>query len=535
MGDDPIDSTHLFARALDEERLLGAGRLLKVRLVMGGVLLVIFLGMGLFLSGHGAPEARAAAPVMAAYVLLALVLMLAVRLRPSMKAASWYAVPLLDLPTVFVIQYRAVQISATPDLSAGMTLAGFLLGLIAAQLSMQPRILVATAVMEVALEAMVCARWGQWHLWPFAVFLIGFGAIFGAYVSFRVHALLRRVADGAAARVRELEERNHEVRVLNDELRRQIGDRARQLATALARLSSAASAPRQLTPGDVIEDRYRVGGRLGAGGMGVVYRVERVSDGRPLALKVLNNVADREALARFAREAQIAAELDHPNVVSVLDVDVSHSGMLFIVMELVAGSTLADQRSSYSGARWAVPILRQIAAALAAMHARGIVHRDLKPSNVLVDGDVVKVADFGIASLAAQPPDDAMDATVSLADRSPITRTGAFMGTPLYMAPELEHGAGRATSAADVFSLGVVAYELLAGRLPFTAPPVIARLQGRGAAMTTPLADVRSDLPPELVRLVDRCLLESPDARPAAELVAACLSTVESQLSHAAS
>jgi hypothetical protein len=299
---------------------------------------------------------------------------------------------------------------------------------------------------------------------------------------------------------RSLEARSREVEQLNQELRRQIADRARQLAEAIGRLSTAPAGA--LEPGAIVQDRYRVIGQLGAGGMGTVYEVERLTDGTRLALKVLRGVADREALVRFAREAQIAAELHHPNVVAVLDVDVSRSGLLFLVMELVPGSSLAAQRERFGDRRWAVPILRQVAAALAAMHTRGIVHRDLKPANVLLDGSAVKVVDFGIASLA--DPSGA-DATVS--QGRPLTRTGAFMGTPMYMAPELDRGAHQATSASDVFAFGLVAYELMSGRAPFSEAPVLARLAGRTPATPTPLDG-------ELGPLVDRCMSLDPAARP---------------------
>src|SRR5207249_2801228 len=118
--------------------------------------------------------------------------------------------------------------------------------------------------------------------------------------------------------------------------KRQLADRAGQLASAIVRLSGS---PMHLEAGMVIEDRYRVLRELGKGGMGAVYEVERISDGKRLALKVLTGVADRDALARFAREAQIAAQLNHPSIVSIVDVDVAKSGMLFLVMELVAGSS----------------------------------------------------------------------------------------------------------------------------------------------------------------------------------------------------
>jgi len=246
-----------------------------------------------------------------------------------------------------------------------------------------------------------------------------------------------------------LRDQNGRISSLNEELRRQIGERARQLADALARLPAAAA----LDVGALVGERYRIRARLGAGGMGTVFEVERATDGQRLALKVLKGVSDREALARFAREAQLMAELNHPNIVSVVDVDVSQSGSLYFVMELVRGGTLLAQRDRWGDVAWARPILRQIAEALAAMHARGIVHRDLKPANVLVDGGRVKVSDFGIARLGR----DDGDSTVT----QDLTRTGAFLGTPRYAAPELSKGAREAQPASDIWSFGVLAEELL--------------------------------------------------------------------------
>ena len=336
----------------------------------------------------------------------------------------------------------------------------------------------------------------------------------------RIPALLHRVADEANARVREVE-------LLNAELRRQIADRAEQLATALARLQTPAPS-RELHPGTVLEHRYRVVRPIGRGGMGAVYEVERVADGSKLALKVLTGAADQLSLARFAREAQVAAALSHSNIVSVLDVDVSRSGLLFVVMELVAGGSLAAEHGRYGDAAWALPILRQIAAALTAMHARGIVHRDLKPSNILLDGDTVKVADFGLVGILDQPPAaDTPTPSVVLDGASPaLTRTGAIMGTPLYMAPELARGAREAAPSADVFSFGVLAYELLANTLPFAAPPVLERLDGRATPPAKRLAHTRPDLAREVCALVDGCLAEQPETRPTADALVAALEAV---------
>jgi hypothetical protein len=294
--------------------------------------------------------------------------------------------------------------------------------------------------------------------------------------------------------------------------RADVAERSRALAEAMARLSNAPRAPTQLSGGEVIDDRYRVMRALGKGGMGQVHEVERIGDGRRLALKVLTSVPDREALIRFAREAQIAAAIDHPNVVAAIDVGVSQTGMPFIVMELVGGGALSELRARFGDVGWALPVVRQIAAALATMHAQGIVHRDLKPSNVLLDGQVAKVADFGIATLR---PNDDGDSTIT----RNLTRTGAFIGTPLYMAPELIGGARAATPAADVWSLGVIAYQLISGRAPFAEPPVLALLSGRAPASPTPLGGAA--LAPELAALMNACLSARPEARPTAEALAA--------------
>ena len=202
--------------------------------------------------------------------------------------------------------------------------------------------------------------------------------------------------------------------------RADVAERSRQLSEALLRLDGAPHAATPLAPGDVVEGRYRVVRAIGAGGMGQVHEVERVSDGRRLALKVLTGATDRGALARFAREAQVAAEIHHPNVVPALDVGVTGNGTLFFVMELVTGSTLADEHARYGDARWAFPILHQIADALAAMHARGIIHRDLKPGNVLLAGDTARVADFGLAGVGrSQTPVAAAGVTPKAEARAP--------------------------------------------------------------------------------------------------------------------
>ncbi len=267
--------------------------------------------------------------------------------------------------------------------------------------------------------------------------------------------------------------------------------------------------------------------------MGAVHEIERLTDGRRLALKVLTGASTGSALARLAREAQVAAEVSHENLVGIIDVDVSESGALYLVMELVLGAPLYESAARYGDIPWARGVLLQIAKGLSALHARGVVHRDLKPANVLLTpSGTAKIADFGIARLDGSesvdplgataegaPADEALAPTIDA--RAPssasLTQTGVLMGTPLYMAPELAKGARLAGPAADVWSFGVIAFELLTARFPFDTPPVLTALAGKPLVSPT-LDDAEFD--PELVAIIRRCLDPDARARPRAEELA---------------
>ncbi len=301
---------------------------------------------------------------------------------------------------------------------------------------------------------------------------------------------------------------------LNAELRRQVADRSQKLAEALARIEGVTSVSRDLREGEVINERYRVIAPLGVGGMGTVYRVERISDRKPFALKSLRGETSGPAMSRFAREAEIAARQHHPNLVSVSDVDVSETGALYIVMEIVEGTSLEAARENYGDPKWAVPVIAQIANGLAALHREHVIHRDLKPGNVLLDRDGnVKIADFGIAALRDSVDPLAATSTPEQVSRTPeLTKTGAFLGTPLYMAPELWRGADRANEASDVFSLGLVAYVLLTKNYPWDAPPIYDVGHGRSVAAPK----IPEGVPDEVVDVVTRALSLDPAQRPTA-------------------
>jgi predicted ATPase len=264
-----------------------------------------------------------------------------------------------------------------------------------------------------------------------------------------------------------------------------------------------------LTPGCVVAGRYRIEGVLGTGGMGCVYRATQLALRREVALKVLSAGASTSeaALARFEREASAVARLRHPHIVTVYDAGTEPGIGAFFAMEIVSGRSLAVELAQ----RGALPvvecieIIRQVAEGVEAAHAAGVVHRDLKPANVMLEDSAAvwaKVLDFGIAKLAdeAAPPAIAVaeDAAVSL------TASGAVFGTPLYMSPEQASGVA-VDARTDVWSLGVMLYEMLSGARPFSghnAPEVFLAILGREPEPLDRVARV----PEPLARLVERAL-----------------------------
>ncbi len=291
-----------------------------------------------------------------------------------------------------------------------------------------------------------------------------------------------------------------------------------------------------------MDERYEVVRLLGAGAGGAVYLVERLVDRAPLAMKVVHGGGDPQRLARLAREAQLAAQVKHANVIAIVDVEVAARGFLYIVMAYQPGATLREHTDAYGDLGWVLSALTQLASGLAAIHAHGIVHRDLKPSNVLVhvprsgEPPVLKITDFGIARgeravTVTRPPPDASTssrvAALTVQDDARLTQTGVVMGTPLYMPPEAIDGAREATPAVDMFAFGVIAYEMLAGRTPFRDSPAFARLEGVSVAFPPPLASLRPDVPRAVAHIVERCLAFAPEERPTAREVCVMLGGAE--------
>jgi serine/threonine protein kinase len=266
----------------------------------------------------------------------------------------------------------------------------------------------------------------------------------------------------------------------------------------------------RFTPGQIVADRYRIVALAGRGGMGEVYRAEDLKLSQVVAIKFLPDSLsqDAPALARFHSEVRITRQVSHPNVCRVFDIgDVN--GVPFLSMEYVDGEDLASvvRRIGRLSPDKATEIARQICAGLAAAHERGVIHRDLKPANVMLDGaGKIRITDFGLASVAAS-----------------IQGADARAGTPAYMAPE--QLAGReVTVKSDIYSLGLILYEILTGRRAFEAStfPELMKLRESGA-IPSPSTLVR-DLDPLIERVILRCLDKDPALRPASALqVAAAL------------
>ncbi len=270
-----------------------------------------------------------------------------------------------------------------------------------------------------------------------------------------------------------------------------------------------------LKPGDTF-DRYTIEAPLGQGGMGCVYRAHDARLGRRVALKVISDgqrdgQADADANARLLREARAAAALDHPNAVSIFDVG-EYEGTPFIVMELVLGRTLrgAVGDASVPAAR-CIAELTDVARALAVAHKRGLVHRDIKPENVMVREDgVVKVLDFGIARRQGGGIDPHGETETPALPT--LTIEGVRLGTPVYMAPEQIRG-DALDGRTDQFAWGVVAYELLAGRLPWRGSDAMAVM----ASVLTDRVDRapldQAAVPRAIQDVVLRALEKRPDDR----------------------
>ncbi len=387
-------------------------------------------------------------------------------------------------------------------------------------------------------------------------------------LGFRIN-LLQKDKAAAAAKLREA----------NTELTRQISERSVQLFSALRLVDEPLRWNQTLQAGTEVSGRYRVERSVGEGAMGAVYVVRRLADDTTWAMKIAVETR-RETLARFAREAHIASLVRHENVVHITDLDVSASGFMYIVLELVEGENLRDWLTKHGPAspEEAAAMLVQLARGLEALHAKGIAHRDLKPANVLLgtkpDGSrQVKITDFGVSWLGFDAPSPAVggvekaprvpdasdpnevtrvvetpaggeaaefaaateasqrtrasDLTKSATANLDVTRRGMMTGTPRYIAPELVHLRSKDYLRGDIYSFGVLAYQVLTGGLPFDVLPFeVTREELLQRVRPKPMPESHS----VFGAVIGRCLSFEHLQRPTAAELAAELQSILTSL-----
>ncbi|MBA3514312.1 MAG: serine/threonine protein kinase [Pyrinomonadaceae bacterium] len=263
--------------------------------------------------------------------------------------------------------------------------------------------------------------------------------------------------------------------------------------------------------GQVLAGKYRMDNRLNEGGMGTVYRGTHVLMDKTVAVKVLRPAlaADEKLVARFSREARAASRISHPHAVSVTDFGESEDGVVFLVMEYLDGKTLKEivRKEGPMPLPRVVEIIRQVGGALDAAHEQGVVHRDLKSENIMLlnsaGPDYAKVLDFGIAKI--QEPTGAYNPGLTAPD--------LVIGTPQYMSPEQCSQASEIDRRSDLYSLGVIVYEMLVGHVPFTGPSPTAIMMKHLQDEAPSVLQERPDLPSGVGRVVQRAMAKLPDHR----------------------
>ena len=340
--------------------------------------------------------------------------------------------------------------------------------------------------------------------------------ILGGFAGYSIELFIRR--NYAQRRVielgsAELARKYEELERFNRELR----DSKQQIIESSRRAQLIFSALAEALPGTVLEDKYELHEKIGSGAFGTVYRGRHVLLDAPVAVKIFRPMPGRnmeKSLERFRREGISAKRISHPNAVAVLDFGISADAIAFLVMELLHGHTLSDELHEFRklSPRRAAEIALPICSVLAEAHRNGIMHRDIKPSNIFLHHangrEVVKVVDFGIAKLLDSP---------TSSEDTQLTATGALIGTPSYMAPE-RMGTEAYGVESDVYSVGVMMYEMITGELPYSGTGTnylrAAYLQAT-AEVPAPRAK-EHDVPEDLDTLIVRALATDPAHRPTA-------------------
>jgi eukaryotic-like serine/threonine-protein kinase len=281
--------------------------------------------------------------------------------------------------------------------------------------------------------------------------------------------------------------------------------------------SSRRALPRRLI-GKTIGGKYVVRSILGEGGMGTVFEAEHLALGRLVAVKILHarQATKKDAVRRFQHEARAAAAIGHPNICGVIDLGSLDDGSPYIVMERLVGETLADRIASEGGLPFedVIDILVQVLSGLVAAHEQRIVHRDIKPENIFLTTRVgcpplVKLLDFGVSKIAGLPIDQRVASSIPSrppSDEVNLTRTGMVMGTPYYMAPEQARGERDLDSRVDLYACGVILYESLTGKRPFSAHNYNALLAQVLSATPRPASELRPALPAPFGVVIEKAM-----------------------------
>ncbi|MBI4853268.1 MAG: protein kinase [Acidobacteria bacterium] len=312
----------------------------------------------------------------------------------------------------------------------------------------------------------------------------------------------------------ELNEKNEELNKKNEELIKS----KEELIQSNQKVEAIFSALSDLLPGTVLDNKYRLEDKIGSGGFGIVFRATHLNLNRDVAIKVfrpIDNNVTLEALERFQMEGASACRVNHPNAISILDSGITSTGIPYLVMELLKGYTLSAElrRKRYLSTTRCAEILLPVCNALSKAHAAGIIHRDIKPDNIFLhkdaSGEVVKVLDFGIAKLLGD--------AASTKNRT-LTEAGSIVGTPNYMAPErLSHKPY--DGKADVYSVGIMLYEMLLGYTPFQASKedFWSIISSHLAEAPPSIVETNPDISKEIEDIVFQALSKDPKDRPTAK------------------
>lgn len=315
-------------------------------------------------------------------------------------------------------------------------------------------------------------------------------------------------------RTAEVDQKNNQLQLKNIELAQQ----NRELMESNQRADRIFSALAEALPGTILDDKYHLDTKIGSGGFGVVYQATNLVIKRPVAIKIFKPIPGNdspESLERFRLEAISACRVNHPNAIAILDSGISTDGIAYLVMELLDGHTLTQElrnKGKLTATR-ALEIILPVCSALARAHSVGIIHRDIKPDNIFLhqapEGEIVKVVDFGIAKVMA---------TNNSIDIKDLTEQGGIIGTPTYMAPE-RFSSQDYDGRADVYSLGIMLYEMLTGVTPFAqaGESILTIMLSHISQIPSPLHELDPSISPELSQVILKALVKQPAERPTAQ------------------